>query len=33
MKKAALLFLAAFIITASIDLIWHITTERRDGDV
>jgi hypothetical protein len=32
MKKAALLFIAALIITASIDLIWPFTTERADGD-
>ena len=33
MKKAALLFIAALIITASIDFIWPFTTERADGDV
>ena len=32
MKKAALLFIAALIITASIDFIWPFTTERADGD-
>ena len=33
MKKAVLLFIAALIITASIDFIWPFTTERADGDV
>ena len=32
MKKAALLFIAALIITASIDFIWPFTTERADED-
>ena len=33
MKKAALLFVVALVILASIDFIWPFTTERTDGDV
>ena len=33
MKKTALLFIAAFVIMASIDVIWPFSTERSDGDV